>query len=193
MRIIKSIPSNTPYKYLHGAHFGMKLIEISNVYSIQCDMDGVLADFEKKVKEVDDTYNREEYLANSKARKSVWDAITQYQKDGGELWYELDMMPDAMVLWDYISKYPNTEILTATGNPMYHADEQKIKWVKERIGNVKVNFVRKSADKAQWAAPNHILIDDAEKSIVPWTAAGGIGILHTSAKDTINKLKEIGL
>lgn len=162
-------------------------------YRIFCDMDGVLADFEKKVKEVDATYNRDEYLANSKARKSMWGAITQYQKDGGELWYELDMMPDAMVLWEYISKYPDLEILTATGNPMYESGDQKLKWVKERLGNVKVNLVRKSADKAQFAQPNYILIDDAEKSIGPWTAAGGIGILHVSAADTISKLKELGL
>lgn len=171
----------------------MKLTEITRTYILYIDMDGVLADFEKKVKEIDQTYNRDDYLANSKGRKSMWDAITQYQKDGGELWYELDMMPDAMVLWNYVKKYPNTEILTATGNPMYHADEQKLRWVKEKIGNVKVNFARKSADKAQYAEPNYILIDDAEKSIGPWTAAGGIGILHTTAADTISKLKELGL
>jgi len=38
-----------------------------------------------------------------------------------------------------------------------------------------------------------ILIDDSIKKIDPWNANGGIGILHTSASNTISKLKELGL
>jgi hypothetical protein len=30
-------------------------------------------------------------------------------------------------------------------------------------------------------------------NINPWTDAGGIGILHKSASDTISKLKKIGI
>ena len=48
-------------------------------------------------------------------------------------------------------------------------------------------------EKYQYAAPNHILIDDRLVSIEPWVNAGGIGILHTSAVDTIEQLKELGL
>ena len=51
--------------------------------------------------------------------------------------------------------------------------------------------VRKSPDKAQYAHPKAILIDDRMKSIEPWRAAGGIGILHTSAEDTIAQLQSI--
>jgi hypothetical protein len=47
-----------------------------------------------------------------------------------------------------------------------------------------------AAQKAKFAAPNHILIDDMEKNITAWEAAGGIGILHKNATDTINTLKE---
>jgi hypothetical protein len=47
--------------------------------------------------------------------------------------------------------------------------------------------------KAAYAKPNHILIDDREKSIQPWREAGGIGILHTSAADTISQLQKLGL
>jgi hypothetical protein len=38
-----------------------------------------------------------------------------------------------------------------------------------------------------------ILIDDLEKTIKEWHAQGGIGILHTSAADTIKQLKELDL
>ena len=34
---------------------------------------------------------------------------------------------------------------------------------------------------------------DREKNIKEWRENGGIGILHTSASDTIKQLKELGL
>ena len=55
------------------------------------------------------------------------------------------------------------------------------------------NTAAVGADKHEYAAPNHILIDDRDKAILPWREAGGIGILHTSANDTIAQLKELGL
>ncbi|GAG55785.1 unnamed protein product, partial [marine sediment metagenome] len=74
-----------------------------------------------------------------------------------------------------------------------NATPQKHAWVKEKLGNIPTLVTRKSAEKAQYAEPNAILIDDRTKSIQPWTAAGGIGILHTSAQDSINQLKQLGL
>ena len=38
-----------------------------------------------------------------------------------------------------------------------------------------------------------ILIDDKQSTIDNWNAAGGTGILHTSADKTISKLKKLGL
>ena len=45
--------------------------------------------------------------------------------------------------------------------------------------------------KQNYAAPNHILIDDRKSNIDQWISQGGIGILHTSAADTIQQLKKI--
>jgi hypothetical protein len=56
----------------------------------------------------------------------------------------------------------------------------------------KVNY-RSAKSKKDFAAPNHILIDDREDTINSWNVAGGIGILHTSASNTINQLKKLGL
>ena len=47
--------------------------------------------------------------------------------------------------------------------------------------------------KQKYAAPNHILIDDKPSNIEEWRSQGGIGILHTSATNTISQLKELGL
>lgn len=163
-------------------------------YRIYVDLDGVMADFTKGVdKIIGGGYSEERYEADSKYRSMMWKAVGQYQKQGGELWLDLDPMPDAHILWKYIAPY-EPEILSATGNPEYGAAEQKHKWVAKNIGpDVTVNLTRKAMEKAHRACENCILIDDKEKAINPWEAAGGIGILHTSAADTIAKLKQLGL
>jgi len=162
-------------------------------YVLFVDLDGVLADFVKGVTKLIPDYNEAKYQQDPKYRTKMWKAVGNYTKDGGKLWAELDLMPDAMVLWDYISKYDTTEILTATGDLSFGADVQKRDWVSKNFGNIKTNVVEKSKEKAQYAAPNHILIDDMQKSIGPWEQSGGIGILHTNAADTISKLKKLGL
>ncbi len=161
-------------------------------YKIFCDLDGVLADFVGGISRLLPEYSDEKFLSDPKHRKEMWSAINKYSSEGGKVWGELDTMQDAQQLWNYIKKY-DVEILTATGDPKYGAAQQKHIWVKKNFGNVKVNIVRMSKEKAQYAAPNHILIDDMPKSINPWVEAGGIGILHTSAASTISELKKLGL
>ena len=46
--------------------------------------------------------------------------------------------------------------------------------------------------KQAQSGENHILIDDRPKNIEEWESKGGIGILHTDAFSTIERLKEIG-
>lgn len=171
----------------------LKNLVKTNSYVLFVDLDGVLADFVAGVSKLVPDYDEKKYQQDPKYRHKMWKAVADYTKEGGKLWAELDLMPDAMVLWDYVSKYPDTEILTATGDPEYGAAEQKREWVLKHLGNVKVNIVRQSKEKARWAEQNHILIDDMQKSIGPWEEAGGIGILHTSAANTINELKKLGL
>jgi hypothetical protein len=163
-------------------------------YKIFCDLDGVLSDFSKGVKELLKLeHSEDKYESTPQYRKKMWNALADYQKAGGKFWYELKLMPDGMELWDYIKKYPNTEILSATGNSKFGGASQKKKWVKKNLGNPKVNLVQKAEQKAKFAAPNHILIDDKEKAINPWIESGGIGILHTNTKNTIRQLKKLGL
>lgn len=169
-------------------------LKANGKYKIFTDLDGVLANFSKGVERFfDEVHNEDRYEDDPAYRKRMWDAIREYHKDGGELWYELDLMPDAMKLWDYVKDH-KPEILSATGDPKYNAEDQKRRWVKEKIcPKVKVNIVRKAADKHKFADENHILIDDKEKAIKPWKDAGGIGIIHTSAANTIKELKKLGI
>jgi len=163
-------------------------------YEIFVDMDGVLADFEQGVGvAMGERLDQERYDVDKKYRNKMWSWVRKYSKQGGKLWLELPMMADAMTLWNYVKKY-NPQILTAQGDPNYGAEAQKRQWIANNLGsNINVLVTQKSSEKAQYAAPHRILIDDRDKSIGPWTAAGGIGILHTSAADTIKQLKELGL
>ncbi len=49
------------------------------------------------------------------------------------------------------------------------------------------------ANKQLFSDTNRILIDDLPNTIDEWNAKGGIGILHTSAANTIKELKKLGL
>lgn len=163
-------------------------------YKIYVDMDGVLADFVDGVNRILGlNYSDEKYKNDPKYRDMMWKAVKKYSLEGGQLWSELNLMPDAKQLWSYVEKY-DPEILTASGDPKWGAEEQKRQWVPWMVGSdITVHVVRQSAMKAQFAEPNAILIDDQPKSINPFVEAGGIGILHTSAANTIKELKKLGL
>ena len=172
----------------------MKLMEIKNGYKVFLDMDGVFADFAKGIEKIlPEPHSESKYENDPKYKKKMWDTIGEYQKKGGELWYELDLLPDAMALWNYVKKY-DPSFLSATGrsNQKQTAD-QKRRWLDDKFGNVPAVFVMAAADKHKEADKNHILIDDKMKAIDPWVKAGGIGILHTSAEETIRRLKDLGL
>jgi hypothetical protein len=47
------------------------------------------------------------------------------------------------------------------------------------------------SQKGMFAIKGSVLIDDRKQNLDAWEAHGGIGILHTSAEDTINQLKEL--
>ena len=74
-------------------------------------------------------------------------------------------------------------------------EDEKRRWLDKYFGpRVPVIFVHDGVEKFQHAkSRKHILIDDKEKVIKPWDEAGGTGILHTSAANTISQLRQLGL
>ena len=157
---------------------------------IYCDMDGVLADF---------------MVAS---RKATGTTFTQDQSDKHwktirntkNFWANMPWMRDGKQLWNYIKKY-NPHILSAYTIEDPNCKAGKNKWLRKELGytqNFMINLVRRrekkdfamksSDDKRQPA----ILIDDYPKNVDQFKAAGGIGILHTSASNTISQLKRLG-
>ena len=119
----------------------------------------------------------------------MWDYINATPK----WFYDLPKMDGADTLYDYIKDYKHT-FLTASGDdPKWQIANQKKGWVKKHYGPNKTIVVKHARNKARYATENSILIDDRGKSIEPWKAAGGIGILHKSVSQTIAQLKELGL
>jgi hypothetical protein len=63
----------------------------------------------------------------------------------------------------------------------------------EGLDGIKKIYFAAASFKHQYASKNKILIDDRLDTIKNWINKGGIGIYHTSTKQTINELKKLGL
>lgn len=154
------------------------------------DLDGVLADFDKEF--LSRFGNTPEHFrkCGKVEEKKHWRHLANHILHG-DFYGSLELMPDAMILMNFVKQY-DPAILSATGtqHPQVVAS-QKMRWVKHHLGEMEMHYVRTSADKAGFSTPDSILIDDREKSINPWVAAGGIGILHKNAAQTISELKTI--
>ena len=178
----------------------IKLIDILNEvnqpqYKIYVDMDGVIADFDQRFKDLSGGIPPKEYETKF-GKKKFWDLI---DKDNYlEFWTDIKKMEDANTLMDFVSQY-DYELLTAPSIKKQSEYGKKI-WIQIHVGDLfqsppKVNF--KSAKTKHEIKPNlsefDILIDDREQTINNWNNSGGIGILHTSAASTIKQLKALGL
>ena len=152
-------------------------------YKIYCDMDGVLADFESGYEKLTGIDLKGEFQKGS----DFWDPIS---KAGVGFWAGLKWMPGGQKLWDYIKPY-NPDLLSAPSREESSRIGKAV-WVKHKLPGTKL-ILRYAKQKQQLATPESILIDDRQINIDQWEAAGGIGILHTSADNTISQLKELGL
>lgn len=161
-----------------------RLREDETEYQIYCDMDGVIADFERGYEELTGVDLQGEFKPEG---KEFWDPIS---KAGVGFWAGLKWMPDGQQLWDYIKPH-KPKLLSAPSRE----DSSRIGkhvWVKHKIPGTKL-ILRYADKKKQLASPSSILIDDRQANIDQWESAGGIGILHTSAANTISQLKKLGL
>jgi len=156
-------------------------------YTVYCDMDGVLTDFDKQLENFTGIKDGRKY-EKKEGTEAFWSEIG---KGGLKYWSEMPWMKDGKKLWDYI-KNKNVKILSAPARTIPESPRGKHMWVKGNLGNVEL-ILRRARDKQDFAKKDAILIDDMDENIKQWKARGGIGILHKSASSTIKKLKELGL
>ena len=154
-------------------------------YNIFVDLDGVLVDFDngfmKLTNQHPDLYEREH------GEKQFWKRV---EAEGKEYWANLDWMKDGKDLWKYVKKHSPSILSSPSMDP--DSVRGKKMWLNKHLQGVHAIIDR---NKAQYVknGKQDILIDDTPKQIKRWEDAGGTGILHVNAKDTIKQLKKLGV
>ena len=158
---------------------------------ILLDMDGVLADFEKRYQELFGRTPRE--ARDNKEFNPDWTAFVE----GGNF-ATLDTWKDSGKLLSFINdlvkqNLVTVEILSSSGGKKFHEQvkEQKKKWLRSHGITYKANIVPGRKLKKNYADENSILIDDTEDVIEDFNNAGGYGILHKDVDETIHDVKNI--
>lgn len=154
---------------------------ISKIY---LDLDGVVADFSKRYKEL---YNMEPREAEK--HKKFDGFFSEFIINNQ--FATLDLMPDAIELINFLKTLPiPTEILSSTGRQESYdsISIQKKIWLDTHGITFKQNFVPGKRFKYEFATPSSIIIDDTFSVIEDWRKAGGIALWHQSVPETLSNL-----
>jgi beta-phosphoglucomutase-like phosphatase (HAD superfamily) len=180
----------------------LDLYEAIKPYTIYCDMDGVLCDFDQGYEKLTGESTDE---ANAKGKSYFWKLFREsVGKNEKDFWANLPWQPGGEELWNHI-KPSSPNILSAPAvdfnlpqdqqlNPEFNqAIQGKKEWISKHLNGVNKEIFVPAPQKSTFATSKHILIDDMQKNIDAWKAAGGKAILHTSAPKTIEALKKYDL
>lgn len=147
------------------------------------DLDGVLADFDSAYDAIFEPKLPREFVEDP---PGMWENI----KTHGSFFLTLPLMPDALDLWEGI-KHLNPVVLSGIRlDRVPDGELHKRAWVEANFGNVRVICCR-SEDKRNHAKPGDVLIDDRVKYRQLWLDMGGVFLLHTSAKATLQSVRSI--
>lgn len=152
---------------------------------IYVDMDGVIADFERRYTKLYGKISEEQ--RRSEFRNNFKNFIETEQ------FATLELMPDARQLITALDKIDiPKEILSSTAyQEVYETiSMQKARWLATHNIPWKQNFVPGKAHKYKWATPNSIIIDDTLSVIYDWNKAGGIAIHHKNTHNTLAILED---
>ncbi len=167
------------------------------IEKIYFDMDGVLADFERGVKEIC-KMNAPSQNDKDRSRdldEEMWRRVREIE----HFYDELEPMSGAKELFDAVyTKYGDKcEILTGIPKPkrgIVNAAEDKKRWIGRLFSkDLKVNIVFREEKPQYCTGKGCILIDDMEKNIKEWEDMGGTGIVNVSAASTMKALKKMGI
>lgn len=151
--------------------------------NVFCDLDGVLVDLQAGYKKLTGMDMEEADRFHNYDHEAFWDK----PKADPTFWETLPLMENADFLIKYLDDvrhgFFHVFLLSAGVRDYRTCSTQKRKWVKANtpFGAEYTHIVRRS-EKQMFATTSkgvpNVLIDDYEKNIEEWTAAGGIGLLY---------------
>ena len=170
------------------------LEENTNDYYIYLDMDGVVANFDKRFKDLSGFLPND--FVDKYGKNAFWDLIDEKHKVS--FWRGIEVMPGAKKLVDFVSKYPY-EMLTAPSVKKQSVIGKSL-WIRDKVGTLypsqpKVTYraAKEKHNVKSDLTKNDILIDDKKSTIDSWNAKGGTAIFYQNADQVINDLQKLGL
>ncbi len=165
--------------------------EIRKIY---LDMDGVLADFDRGLRELCGLIP----LPQDEERPpAVDEAMWAKVREVDHFYDRLEVLPGAKEMFDALyEKYGDRcEILTGIPKPrrgIHTSAEDKTNWIRRLISkDVVMNIVHREQKPQFCTGKDCVLIDDYGKNIEEWQANGGTGILFKSPEETLRTLEQL--
>jgi hypothetical protein len=155
------------------------------IKTIYLDMDGVIADFEKRYKEMFETMPSRDDKSNKFNRN--FDKFIESKQ-----FATLEMMPDAEHLISFLKGIDvPTKILSSTASEKRHdaIAPQKEQWLNEHDIKFERIFVPGKQLKYKYADSESLIIDDTVSVIDDWRRNGGHAIWHNNVPATLAMLK----
>jgi beta-phosphoglucomutase-like phosphatase (HAD superfamily) len=160
------------------------------IKKIYLDMDGVVADFEKRYTEMFGKSPSE--ARQTKEFNPHWTKFIETEQ-----FKTLDWWPGAQEFLKFIDDLHKqgieVEMLTSSGGQKHHEKVamQKVHWLCSKGIPYFANVVSGRKLKRNYATPETILVDDTEDVIKAFNDAGGHGILHKDVGETVEKIKSL--
>ncbi len=151
--------------------------------TIYLDMDGVLCDIAERI------YRETQLNIKDLEESQVKDVLKNTPN------FFRTMLPTEFfdeLVEACLAKGVKVAILTSVGK-WDPADviSQKKAWILENFGDVEFHNVYTSKEKAFFANENTLLIDDREKSLIPFGKAGGKTAKYENSRENIELIKKI--
>lgn len=157
-------------------------------FSIFQDMDGCLADFDKRAIEILGE------TPNNVPDPKMWKTLFRVP----DFFTDLPWCADGRQLWELVLPH-DPVVLTGVPHGEWAAP-QKRAWVDRELGHDTPMIACTAKEKAKYAMQHLdrdslqgcILIDDRPKHEHIWQMHGGIFVVHRNFKETKRKLRELG-
>lgn len=154
------------------------------INKLYLDADGVLIDFDRHYADVVGPLPDR----NDPARDVDWKKISDI-----DFFLTAPPMPDAFELLDFVGHLNPTVLTGAPSTGYERAAKNKKESIKRLFGPNLPVIVTASKLKFHLAEPGALLVDDWEKYKSLWVAKGGLWVTHTTASNTIEELKKLGV